>query len=120
MARPITAAAYLFITAPHNQPHTHTSLSLSYCTVRQVDRTTADIADAQSRLLRTTAEEVDLLRKVLDYNCAAYDQAEESVVRALTEGEADELVAAGEGSTAASAGGGIKRRVGSLAALSGV
>ena len=60
----------------------------------------ADKADAASTLLKSVSQEIDLLNKVISFNCNEYDATEAKELSAHT-------------------GGGVKRKVTSLSAVSG-
>ena len=68
------------------------------------------MADKESVLLRTKKQELDLLNKVISYNCNQLDEMEEQEVSKRGRGEVDD----DEGGVA----GGVKRKVTSLNTLS--
>ena len=74
----------------------------------------ADIADRESVLLTSTAQEIQLLNKVICFNYAQYDEEEDKELRRKTQGELDEGEEGGAGGRPD-----VRRRSGKLSAVSG-
>lgn len=76
----------------------------------------ADVADRESVLLTTVAQEVQLLNKVICFNYASYDAVEDRELSRKTQGEEEE----DEGPQSVPSGGGeVRRRAGKLSSVSG-
>jgi len=94
---------------------------MKYCTKRQqylvdqgytfkVEQFLADKADKESTLFFDKRDEIDLLNKVLTFNCREYDESESRFIRSQVVGEDDE-----EGQPVTT----VKRRATNLSGLSG-
>lgn len=73
----------------------------------------ADKADAASTLLKSVSQEIDLLNKVISFNCNEYDATEAKELSRRGRGEVD------DDDDVLNTGGGVKRKVTSLSAVSG-
>jgi hypothetical protein len=73
----------------------------------------ADKADAASTLLKSVSQEIDLLNKVISFNCNEYDATEAKELSRRGRGEVD------DDEDVLNTGGGVKRKVTSLSAVSG-
>ena len=72
----------------------------------------ADKADAASTLLKSVSQEIDLLNKVISFNCNEYDATEAKELSRRGRGEVDD-------DDDVLNTGGVKRKVTSLSAVSG-
>ncbi len=86
----------------------------------KVQQDLADQADRESQLLRSKAQEMALLNKVLSYNCEAVDQVEDRGLSREADGEEDDGDEAEDvHSGPQSSGGEVRRRVSRLSDRSG-